>query len=90
MLEQGFQPHKVRKVLFWISEDPDYRPDITDTFNIKISALRYHKSQIDNNLPPDWEDKLRQWLRSMAEGEDCELGEAFHRAEIQWRLSRSS
>ncbi len=89
LLEQGLQPHKVKEVLLWASEDPDYRSDITDTFNIKIAALRCHKSQIDDNLPPDWEDQLRQWFRSMAEGEDFELGEAFHRAEIQWRLARS-
>ncbi len=89
LLKQGLQPHKVREVLLWASEDPDYRSDITDTFNIKIAALRCHKSQIDDNLPRDWEDQLRQWFRSMAEGEDFELGEAFHRAEMQWRLARS-
>ncbi len=89
LLEQGLQPHKVKEVLLWASEDPDYRSDITDTFDIKIAALRCHKSQIDDNLPPGWEDQLRQRFKSMAEGEDFELAEAFHRAEVQWRLSRS-
>ena len=89
LLEQGLQPHEVREVWLWASEDPDYRSDITDTFDIKIAALRCHKSQIGNNLPPDWEDQLRQWYRSLAEGEDFELAEAFHRAEIKWRLTRS-
>jgi len=85
LLEEGLQPHKVKEVLLWASEDPNYRSDITDTFDIKIAALRCHKSQIEDNLPPDWEDRLRQWFRSMAEGEDFELAEAFHRAEVQWR-----
>ena len=89
LLEQGLQPHKVREVLLWASEDPNYRSDITDTFDIKVAALRCHKSQIENNLPPDWEDQLRQWFRSMAEGEDFELAEAFHQAEVQWRVARS-
>ena len=85
LLEEDLQPHKVSEVLLWASEDPNYRSDITDTFDIKIAALRCHKSQIEDNLPPDWEDRLRQWFRSLAEGEDFELAEAFHRAEVQWR-----
>ena len=87
LLQQGLRPHNVKEVLLWASEDINYRSDITETFEIKIAALRCHKSQVDNNLPPDWEDGLRQWYRSMAEGEDFELAEAFHRAEIQWRLA---
>ena len=89
LLEQGLHPHNVKEVLLWASEDPDYRSDITDTFDIKMAALRCHKSQIENNLPSDWEDRLRERYRSMAEGEDFELAEAFHRAEIQWRLAHS-
>ena len=89
LLKQGFHPHNVKEVLLWASENPDYRSDITDTFDIKIAALRCHQSQRANNLPPDWEDQLRQWFKSMAEGEDFELAEAFHRAEIQWRLAHS-
>ena len=85
LLEEGLQPHKVEEVLLWASEDPNCRYDITDTFDTKIAALRCHKSQVEDNLPPDWEDRLRQWFRSMAEGEDFELAEAFHRAEVQWR-----
>ncbi len=87
LLEEGLQPHKVKEVLLWASEDPNCRYDITDTFDTKIAALRCHKSQIEDNLPPDWEDRLRQWFMSMAEGEDFELAEAFHRAEVQWRLA---
>ena len=76
---------QVEEVLLWASEDPNCRYDITDTFDTKIAALRCHKSQVEDNLPPDWEDRLRQWFMSMAEGEDFELAEAFHRAEVQWR-----
>ncbi|MFC1979844.1 PIG-L deacetylase family protein [Chloroflexota bacterium] len=87
LLQQGLRPHNVKEVLLWGSEDTNYRSDITDTFDIKIAALHCHKSQVDNNLPPDWEERLRHWYRSMAEGEDFELAEAFHREEIRWRLS---
>jgi len=84
LLQEGLEPHKVREVLLWASEEPNYRCDITDTFDIKLAALRCHKSQVGNDLSPD----LRKWLvqraKDNAQGEDYELAEAFHRAEIRW------
>ena len=82
LLEQGLQPHKVKEVLLWGSEDPNYRSNITDTFDIKIAALRCHKSQISDNSSSGLEERLRERHKMMAEGEDYELAEAFHRVEI--------
>jgi len=84
LLEQGLQPHKVKEVLLWASEEPNYRSDITDTFDIKVAALRCHKSQVGDNPFPDLEERLRQRHKMLAEGEDYELAEAFHRIEIRW------
>ncbi len=84
LLEQGLQPHKVREILFWGSEDPNCRSNITDTFDIKIAALRCHRSQVGDKLSPEREEWLRERHKKMAEGEDYELAEAFHRVEIQW------
>ena len=84
LLEQGLQPHKVKEVLLWASEEPNYRSNITDTFDIKIAALRCHKSQIGDSSFPDWEERLRERHRMLAEGEDYELAEAFHQLEL-WR-----
>ncbi|MFC1934367.1 PIG-L deacetylase family protein [Chloroflexota bacterium] len=84
LLEQGLQPHKVREVLLWGSEDPNCRSNITDTFDIKIAALRCHKSQVGDNIAPDLEERLRRRHKAMAEGEDYGIAEAFHRVEI-WR-----
>ena len=83
LLEQGLQPHKVKEVLLWGAEEPNYRSNITDTFDIKIAALRCHKSQIGENPNPELEQRMRQRCKKMAEGEDYELAEAFHRVEIQ-------
>ena len=82
LLEQGFQPHRVREVLLWGSEEPNYRSDITDTFDIKIDALRCHKSQVGDNVSPDLKERMRQRHKMMAEEEDYELAEAFHRVEL--------
>ena len=84
LLEEGLQPHKVREVLLWASEDPNYRSDVTDTFDIKIAALRCHKSQIGRVPSQALEKWMRERQEEMAEGEDFELAEAFHREEILW------
>ena len=83
LLEQGLQPHKVKEVLLWGSEDPNYRSNITDTFDIKIAALRCHRSQISDNPSTGLEERMRERHKMMAEGEDYELAEAFHRVEIR-------
>ena len=84
LLEQGLQPHKVKEVLLWASEEPNYRSDITDTFDIKVSALRCHKSQVNDHTIPDLEKRLRERCSKMAEGENYELCEAFHQVEVLW------
>jgi len=82
LLDEGLDPHYVRQVLLWASEDPNYRSDITDTYDIKLAALRCHKSQIGQYPSPEMEKWLRQRHEMMAEGEDFELAEAFHRVEV--------
>jgi LmbE family N-acetylglucosaminyl deacetylase len=84
LLDEGLQPHTVREVLLWASEDLNYRSDITDTFDVKVAALRCHKSQIGQNPSLEMEKWLRQRHQTMAEGEDFELAEAFHRVEVLW------
>jgi len=84
LIEEGLQPHKVREMLFWASEDINYRCDITDTFDHKVAALRCHQSQmreLDVLNPENW---LRQRCKDIAKNEDFELGEAFHRIEVTW------
>lgn len=82
LLDEGFEPHKVREILFWASEDINYRVDITDTFPLKLAALRCHESQVKELPMPDLEAWLKDRCRSMAEGEPFELAEAYHRVEI--------
>ncbi|MFH1031249.1 MAG: PIG-L deacetylase family protein [Chloroflexota bacterium] len=82
LIKEGLEPHKVKELLLWGSEDPNYCSNITDTFSIKMAALRCHKSQVGGN--PALEDRLKDRARLMAEGEGCELGEAFHRVEVPW------
>ena len=82
LLEQGFQPHKVKEVLLWGAEESNYRSDITDTFDIKIAALLCHKSQISDNPSTGLKERMRERHQMLAQEEDYELAEAFHRVEI--------
>ncbi len=84
LLDEGLEPHKVKEVLLWGAEEPNYCTDITDTFDIKIAALRCHKSQIGDGRSEGLEQWLRERHAKLAEGEDYELAEAFYRMEILW------
>jgi len=82
LIEEGLQPHKVRELLFWAADDVNYRSDITDTFHLKVAALRCHESQVGHIPPQELEELLKERHREMAEGEEFQLAEAFHRVEI--------
>lgn len=86
MIEEGLKPHKVKEVWLWASEDKDinFRSDITDTFDLKVEALRCHKSQIKEPISSEREKWLCQRARDMAEGESFPLAEGFHRLEVWW------
>jgi len=84
LLEEDLQPHKVKEMLFWASEDINYLSDITATFDLKLAALRCHASQVKSMQVSDLENWLRQRCSDLAEGEDFDLAEAFHREEIVW------
>jgi LmbE family N-acetylglucosaminyl deacetylase len=84
LIREGLCPHKVKEILLWGTEDVNYRSDITETFHVKLTALRCHKSQVGHIPPQELEERLRERHRLLAEGEDFQLAEGFHRAEILW------
>ena len=82
LLGEGLEPHKVKEVWLWGSEDANHRSDITDTFDLKVAALCCHVSQVGSMPREDLEKRMRERYRGFADGEDYELAEAFHRVEI--------
>jgi LmbE family N-acetylglucosaminyl deacetylase len=86
LIEEGLAPHKVPEVWLWAADDSDinFRSDITDTFELKVRALRCHKSQIKEPFSSEMEKWLCQRAQDMAEGVDFKLAEGFHRAEVWW------
>jgi LmbE family N-acetylglucosaminyl deacetylase len=80
-LAEGLEPHKVREIYLWGSEEPDAFLDITDTFSIKMDALFCHVSQVGN-------DRERRETRSRARYAEfgrrigVALAEPFKRIEL--------
>lgn len=83
LMEQGIMPHKVKEVLLWGAEQPNHFSDITETFEVKMAALRCHHTQV-GHFPPEWLDFLRKRHETLAEGKGFALAEAFHRVELWW------
>jgi len=86
LLEQGFKLHKVKEVLLWQTEEPNYRCDITKTYDIKLVALCCHKSQIGDPVETTFVESLMEFSTKAAQGQNYKLGEAFHRLEVLQRL----
>ncbi len=84
LMAEGLKPHHVKEVLLWGSEDSNYCSDITETFDIKIAALRCHESQLGERFASGLTDFLRERAKAAAKHGNCELGESFHRIEIPW------
>ena len=66
----GLPAHDVRWVyLFW-TDEPSAWVDVSDTIDVKIAALREHRSQLRH--PEDLEERIRTW----ASGAGAEIGTA--------------
>ena len=82
LADRGIEPHKVRELLFFGAEDINYYTDIAPTFDLKLAALRCHKSQVSQLGNGDLATWLRNRCRLLAQGSDYDLAEAFHRVEL--------
>ncbi len=78
LIQEGYQPHKVKELLFWGAEQPNHFSDITATFDNKISALKCHKSQV-SHFPPGWEDAYRNVLSNYGKDKGYDVAETFYR-----------
>ena len=60
LLKQGFAPHVVKEVWlpFWMLGD--YYVDISETLDLKLAALKKHKSQVSK---PGMEWDVDKWIR---------------------------
>ena len=60
LLAEGLEPFTVPEIWMMVSPEPNRVVDVTDTFPLKVAALRRHKSQVGEG---EWiEERIRGWL----------------------------
>lgn len=77
-LREGLQPHKVKQVYLWTSNQPTVSIDITDVVELKVQALMRHESQFGGR-----EDFTRRMLERW-QGENGRYFEKFQLVELQF------
>jgi len=72
--QEGLFAHKPRKVFASVWGDANYFVNIEETIDIKVAALRAHKSQMG-----DWDpdQQIRQWAAEIAKGKEMAYAEAY-------------
>lgn len=70
----GLQPHKVNYVYISNPREATYYVDITGTIDVKIEALRQHKSQLG-----DWdpEEPIKSWANNVGKKVGFQYAEGF-------------
>ena len=74
LAQEGLTAHKVRKVYATVWEKADVFINIEETMEIKVAALRAHKSQIKEWDP---EPMLKEWASDAAKGKEMQYAEGF-------------
>ncbi|NPV75654.1 MAG: PIG-L family deacetylase [Anaerolineae bacterium] len=72
--QEGLKAHKPRKVFVSGWNQNEFFVNIDETIEVKIAALRAHKSQMKNWDP---EDRIRRWAAEIAKGKEMQYAEAF-------------
>ncbi len=72
-LEEGLEPHKVKEIFIWGSDEPNFVVDISDIVETKIQALLRHTSQFGEG------EEFLKFVRERWKGEDGRYTERFRR-----------
>jgi LmbE family N-acetylglucosaminyl deacetylase len=83
LLKEGYQPHVVKEVWipYWTSGD--YLVDITPTLDLKIEALKKHKSQVAKpGREWDFEKFMRKRHREVGKKAGFRYAESFKRITV--------
>jgi len=80
LLAEGLEPHEVHQVYIHGAERPDTYVDIAETLDVKLAALRAHKSQMG-----EWDpvEMLTQWAAEQGRRRKLKAAESYRRMILQ-------
>lgn len=80
LADEGLTPHKTNYVYISHARDADFYQDISDTIELKIAALKEHKSQIE-----DWDPapRLKEWSANIGKKVGFKYAESFRRITLK-------
>jgi LmbE family N-acetylglucosaminyl deacetylase len=73
----GLEPHKVKEIYLWGSDQANVLVDISDTIEDKIEALKMHKSQVGEAL--ELAERIKTRAAQAAEPYGISYAETFRR-----------
>jgi LmbE family N-acetylglucosaminyl deacetylase len=76
LLAEGLEPHEVRQVYIHGAERPDTYVDIAEVLDVKLAALRAHKSQMGEWDPAEM---ITQWAAEQGRRRKLKAAEAYRR-----------
>ncbi len=91
LADEGLTAHKVRKVYVNVWEKAEVYINIEETIDIKVAALRAHRSQLK-----DWDPEamLREWASDYAKGKEMQYAEGFRVVTLiddeEWQKRKSA
>ncbi len=80
LLAEGLEPHEVRQVYIHGAERPDTYVDIAGTLDVKLAALRAHKSQMGEWDPAEM---ITQWAAEQGRRRKLKAAESYRRMILQ-------
>lgn len=82
-LAEGLKEHGVKEALLAGTDRPNYHVDVSDYLEVRIKALKCHKSQIGRYPVREMRKRIRERLAEVGKEAGMEMAEAFHR--VEWR-----
>jgi LmbE family N-acetylglucosaminyl deacetylase len=74
LLDEGLQPHNVKRLYIHGNEKPDTWVDIGETLDLKIEALKKHVSQTDTHEVDKW---MHEWAQEDGKEKGIQYAEAY-------------